>query len=71
MSKSRLPWMPVRDLMKSIGANIAARDAVDLVVKAAEDYIKRITSSALKLARHSRRTKVSRDDVDAVLKSGW
>jgi histone H3/H4 len=33
-----------------------------------EDKAKAVTSDALKLTRHSKRTKLTRDDIDLVLK---
>jgi histone H3/H4 len=66
--KKALAWSPVRDLMKSVGAQIVARDAVDLLISFLEDSAKDVTSSALKLTRHSKRTKLTREDIDLVLK---
>jgi len=54
--------------MKSVGAQIVARDAVDLLISFLEDKAKDVTSTALKLTRHSKRTKLTRDDIDLVLK---
>nr|MDO8115228.1 NFYB/HAP3 family transcription factor subunit [Candidatus Sigynarchaeota archaeon] len=63
-----LAWSPVRNLMKSVGAQIVARDAVELLIAFMEEKAKAITSDALKLTRHSKRTKLSKDDIDFVLK---
>jgi len=69
MSKKKaLAWSPVRNLMKSVGAQIVARDAVDLMISFLEEKAKGITTDALKLTRHSKRTKLTRDDIDLVLK---
>ncbi|MHA1794243.1 MAG: histone [Promethearchaeota archaeon] len=68
--RKALAWSPVRDLMKSVGAQIVARDAVDALIKYLEDRAKDITSSALKLTRHSKRTKVTKDDIELALKMG-
>jgi len=54
--------------MKSVGAQIVARDAVDLMISFLEEKAKAITTDALKLTRHSKRTKLTRDDIDLVLK---
>jgi histone H3/H4 len=54
--------------MKSVGAQIVAHDAVDLLVSYLEDRAKEITSNAMKLTRHSKRTKLTKDDIDLVLK---
>ncbi|HME54362.1 MAG TPA: histone-like protein [Candidatus Lokiarchaeia archaeon] len=69
MSKKKaLAWSPVRNIMKSVGAQIVARDAVDLMISFLEEMVKSITTDALKLTRHSKRTKIMRDDIDLVLK---
>jgi len=66
--RKNLAWSPVRNLMKSVGAQIVAHDAVDLLVSYLEDRAKEITSNAMKLTRHSKRTKLTKDDIDLVLK---
>ncbi|HME55140.1 MAG TPA: histone-like protein [Candidatus Lokiarchaeia archaeon] len=69
MSKKKaLAWSPVRNIMKSVGAQIVARDAVDLMIAFLEEKAKAITTDALKLTHHSKRTKLTRDDIDLVLK---
>ena len=69
MSKKKaLAWSPVRNIMKSVGAQVVARDAVDLMISFLEETAKSITTDALKLTRHSKRTKIMRDDIDLVLK---
>jgi histone H3/H4 len=69
MSKKKaLAWSPIRNIMKSVGAQIVARDAVDLMISFLEEKAKSITTDALKLTRHSKRTKLTRDDIDLVLK---
>ena len=69
MAKKRaLAWSPIRDLMKSVGAQIVARDAVDLLRKTLEEEIKDITTAALKLTRHSKRTKLTAGDIELALK---
>ncbi len=66
--KKGLAWSPVRDLMKSVGAQIVARDAVDLLISFLEDKAKDVTTKALKLTRHSKRTKLTAGDINLVLK---
>ena len=68
--KKALAWSPVRDLMKSVGAQIVARDAVDLLINHLEETAKDITAAALKLTRHSKRTKLTKSDIELVLKMG-
>ncbi|MFX0098080.1 MAG: histone-like protein [Candidatus Hodarchaeota archaeon] len=68
--RKALAWSPVRDLMKSVGAQIVARDAVDLLIKHLVEKAETITAAALKLTRHSKRTKLTKDDIELVLKMG-
>ena len=66
--KKALAWSPIRALMKSVGAQIVARDAVDLVVKWASEKITAITTKAMRLTTHSKRTTISKDDIELALK---
>jgi histone H3/H4 len=66
--KNLLAWAPVRDLMKSVGAQIVARDAVDKMIDVLVDRAKLLTADALKLTRHAKRTKLTKEDIELVLK---
>lgn len=66
--KKALAWSPIRTLMKNVGAQIVARDAVDLMINVLEDEIKDITAKALKLTRHSKRTKLTKEDIELAIK---
>ena len=66
--RKALAWSPVRDLMKSVGAQVVAHDAVNMMISFLEDKAKEITANALKLTRHSKRTKLTKNDIDRVLK---
>ena len=66
--KTVLAWSPIRELMKSQGAQVVARDAVDFLIKYLGDLGKNITTNALKLTRHAKRQKLTRSDVDLVIK---
>lgn len=66
--KHKLAWSPVRDLMKSVGAQVVARDAVDAMITFLEETAKKVVGDALKLTRHSKRIKLTRDDIELVLK---
>ena len=66
--RKALAWSPVRDLMKSVGAQVVAHDAVNMMISFLEDKAKEITANALKLTRHSKRTKLTKNDIDLVLK---
>lgn len=66
--KAALPWSPIRDIMKSKGALIVARDAVNFMRSKAIEMIEDTTEAALKLTRHSKRTKLTRADLEMILK---
>jgi histone H3/H4 len=66
--KKALAWSPIRDLMKSVGAQIVQRSAVDLMIKQLEEYVKETTMKAMKFTRHAKRTKVTKEDIELVLK---
>jgi histone H3/H4 len=66
--RKALAWSPVRALMKSVGAQVVSRDAVDALISFLEDKAKELTTDALKLTRHSKRTKLTKEDIDLVLK---
>ncbi len=68
MAKKHLAFSPVRDLMKSVGAQVVARDAVELLISFLEEQAKAVTSSALKITRHGKRTKLTMDDINFVVK---
>ena len=56
-------WSPVRSLMKSCGAEIVARDAVDSLLRYLEDRAKELTDMALNFTKHAGRKKVTKDDL--------
>lgn len=66
--RKALAWSPVRDLMKSVGAQIVARDAVDFLLAFLEDTAKELTADALKLTRHAKRTKLTKADLELIVK---
>ncbi len=66
--KKFIAWSPIRDLMKSVGAQIVARDAVDLVIKMLEEEVRLLTTNAMILTRHSKRTKVTKADIELASK---
>jgi histone H3/H4 len=66
--KHYLAWSPIRELMKSCGAQMVSKEAVDAVIAYEEDHIKTLTSDALKLTAHSKRTKLTKDDIELILK---
>lgn len=66
--KRSFAWSPVRKLMKRQGANIVARDAVDLLIVDLEDTAKKLTKKALAFAKHAKRKKITRDDMSLAIK---
>lgn len=68
VAKKILAWSPVRDLMKSVGAQIVARDAVDVLIAYLVEKGKMITADALTITHHSKREKVTKEDIELVLK---
>ena len=56
-------WSPLRALMKKAGAEIVSRAAVDKLMDYLEEYAKSLTGCALDIAKHSRRKKVTANDI--------
>ena len=63
-----ISWSPIRRLMKHNGAMIVARDAVDELVDWMGSSAQRITKVALTLTKHSKRKKITRDDILLAIK---
>ncbi|MHA1475075.1 MAG: histone-like protein [Promethearchaeota archaeon] len=65
MAKKRriFAWSPLRALMKSAGAQIVSRNAVELLLNYLETRSKRLTETALIFAKHSKRKKISKGDM--------
>ena len=62
-------WSPLRALMKDAGAEIVARDAVEVLLNYHEDRASSITEDALVFAKHSNRKKVSKADVNLAIEN--
>lgn len=60
-----LALAPVRGLMKEVGADLVAEDAVIVMANYAKDLITEIGRKALQLARHAKREKIMIADVKA------
>ena len=71
MAKKRriFAWSPLRSLMKSAGAEIVSRDAVELLLNYLEDRSKKLTTSALVFAKHSKRKKISKADMELAIEN--
>ncbi len=63
-----ISWSPIRRLMKHNGAIIVARDAVNELVDWMGTSATKITKTALSLTKHSKRKKVTRDDILLAIK---
>ncbi len=61
-------WSPVRRLMKSQGAQIVSRDAVDLLIQNLEELAEKITKKALTFTGHANRKKIVKDDINLAIK---
>jgi len=63
-----ISWSPIRRLMKHNGAVIVARDAVNELLGWMGASAEKITKSALTLTKHSKRKKITRDDILMAIK---
>ena len=66
--KTHFAWSPVRKLMKRSGAQIVARDAVELLIVDLEETASKLTKKALGFAKHAKRKKISKEDMDLAIK---
>jgi len=70
-SKKRLiAYAPIRDIMKNTGASMVSKEAVEYMIDAIVDFVKKTTATTLKIIRSNKppRTKITREDLDLVLK---
>jgi histone H3/H4 len=63
-----LAWSPIRNLMKSVGAQVVARDAVDALISVLVESGKEITTKAMRIMRLSKRVKLTKGDIDLSIK---
>ncbi|NVM36239.1 MAG: NFYB/HAP3 family transcription factor subunit [Candidatus Lokiarchaeota archaeon] len=63
-----ISWSPIRRLMKHNGAIIVARDAVNELVDWLGSSAEKLTKTALQLTKHSKRKKITRDDILLAIK---
>jgi len=66
--KRSFAWSPLRKLMKKSGANIVARNAVDLLIQDLEETASKITKKALSFAKHAKRKKITKDDMSLAIR---
>ena len=62
-------WSPLRNLMKTAGAEIVSRDAVELLLNYLEKRAKELTAIALVIAKHSKRKKISAGDLGLAIEN--
>ncbi|MHA1728123.1 MAG: histone [Promethearchaeota archaeon] len=60
-------WSPIRELMKSCGAEMVSKDAVDELIEYLEVCAKALTNKALELSRHAKRKKLTESDMDLAM----
>ena len=63
-----ISWSPIRRLMKHNGAMIVARDAVNELVEWLGSSAEKLTKTALQLTKHSKRKKITRNDILLAIK---
>ncbi|OLS15537.1 MAG: hypothetical protein RBG13Loki_0839 [Promethearchaeota archaeon CR_4] len=56
-------WSPLRALMKRKGANIVARDAVDVLIAQQEEEATALTKQAFNFAEHAKHKKITKDNI--------
>ena len=66
--KRSFAWSPLRKLMKRSGANIVARNAVDLLIMDLEEIATELTKKALAFAVHAKRKKITKGDMNLAIK---
>ena len=69
MAKKRFfAWSPLRALMAENGAKIVSRDAVSYLIGVLQDKSVAITKRAYILAKHSKRKKITKEDIELAIK---
>ncbi|MHA1784619.1 MAG: histone [Candidatus Helarchaeota archaeon] len=69
MAKKRyFAWSPIRALMADNGAKIVSREAVGYLITVLQDKALAITNRARILAKHSKRKKVTAEDINLAIK---
>ena len=64
MAKKVFAWSPIRELMKSAGAEMVAHEAVDELIEYLEDRARHVTMKALEMTRHAGRKKLTKEDIE-------
>jgi len=61
--KQHISWSPMRALMRENGADIVSREAVDALINKLELIAGELTQTALKIAVHAKRKKITKSDL--------
>ena len=67
--RSDFAWSPVRRLMRSAGAEIVSRQAVQVLMDFLVLRAKNLTEVSIALAKHAKRKKVSQKDMALAIDS--
>lgn len=65
--KHSFAWSPVRKLMSDAGAEIVSKEAVEVLLTFLEDRSTKLTTMALKFARHANRKKITAGDMELAI----
>jgi histone H3/H4 len=68
LGNATFAWAPIRRLMKIQGAQIVAKDAVDLLIDHLQNKVMDLTTQAQKFTNHANRKKITRQDLLLALK---
>lgn len=63
MARRIIAWSPLRAIMKGAGADIVSRECVDVLLSNLEDRARKLTEMALVFAKHSKRKKITKEDM--------
>ena len=66
--KRAFAWSPIRRLMKSCGASIVARNAVDLLIEHLQKTATDLTEQARVFTQHAGRKKITKNDLLIAIK---
>jgi len=66
--EASIPYAVVRRIMRKAGAEMVSEDAVEFAIGYIVEKIKEVTEDALRITRKNKRTKLSKDDIETVVK---
>ena len=68
-SRKIIAWSPLRALMKGVVLRLSAWESVDVLLNFLEDQTRKLTEMALTFAKHSKRKKITKDDMDLAVQN--